>query len=52
LTGQCGTHTVAEGQTLFQIARQYGVSVSDMAAANGIVNVDLIDMGDELIVPC
>ncbi|MFN8373560.1 MAG: LysM peptidoglycan-binding domain-containing protein [Anaerolineae bacterium] len=50
--GQCGAHTVVEGETLFQIAQASGVSVSSLAAANGIVNVDLIDMGDQLVVPC
>lgn len=50
--GQCGTHVVVEGETLFQIAQANGSTVSAIAAANGIVNVDLIDMGDSLTIPC
>ena len=51
-TGTCGTHVVTEGETLFQIAQANGSTVSAIASANGIVNVDLIDMGMSLNVPC
>jgi LysM repeat protein len=36
-TGVPGTHTVARGETLNSIARQYGVSTEALAAANGIL---------------
>ena len=32
-----GTHLVAAGQTLKSIAATYGVSVEDLAAANGLL---------------
>lgn len=35
-TGLSGSHTVAGGETLNGIARQYGVTVEALAAANGI----------------
>ncbi len=44
-------HQVLQGQTLFQISLIYGVDVQSIAAANGIGNIDLIDLGDELIIP-
>jgi len=36
-TGVSGTHVVAPGESLAGIARRYGVSVLDLAAANGIL---------------
>ncbi len=45
------THTVLQGETLFEIALRYDVLVQDIANANGIANVDDIDMGQELIIP-
>ncbi len=36
-TGVAGTHTVAPGDTLLAIARRYGVSDLDLAAANGLL---------------
>ncbi len=47
------THTVARGQTLASVARQYGTKVSDIASANSI---DLrqskrLARGTELIIP-
>lgn len=44
-------HTVERGDTLSELARRYGVSVSDLAAANGIADPDLILAGSELSVP-
>jgi nucleoid-associated protein YgaU len=51
-TGQCGSHIIVEGDSLFQIAIANGTTVAALAAANGIVNVDAIDMGDTLVIPC
>jgi LysM repeat protein len=50
--GQCGSHVILEGESLFQIATANGVTVDSIAAANGIVNVDAIDMGETLVIPC
>jgi lipoprotein-anchoring transpeptidase ErfK/SrfK len=44
-------HVVRRGETLGTIARQYGVTWSDIASANGIVNADRVLVGQELIIP-
>lgn len=46
-----GTHVVQAGENLFRIGLQYGCSVNQMAAANGIVNPTYIYVGQELTVP-
>jgi predicted RNase H-like nuclease (RuvC/YqgF family) len=46
-----GTHTVQRGETLASIADKYGVTVADIAAANGITNPNLITVGQELVIP-
>lgn len=45
------TYTVVSGDTLSGIASKYGVSVADLAAANGIVYSDLIYAGAILQIP-
>ncbi len=45
------THVVQQYETLFQISQQYGVSVTSIAAANGIANINRIIMGDTLVIP-
>lgn len=49
--GPGGTHVVRAGETLASIARQYGVSASAIASANGITNPDLIRAGQKLVIP-
>ncbi len=44
-------HVVQQGETLFQISLQYGVSVSAIAAANGISNINLIYIDQQLVIP-
>lgn len=44
-------HVVQPGETLFRISQQYGVSVDAIAAANGITNVNQLDVGQQLIIP-
>ena len=44
-------HTVLQGETLYQISLQYGVSVSAIAAANGISNINLIYIDQQLVIP-
>jgi len=44
-------HRVQRGDTLYGIARRYGVSVRAIAAANGIRNIHLIYVGQRLIIP-
>lgn len=45
------THTIQQGETLYQIAALYGVSVADLAAANDIVNPNQIAVGTVLVIP-
>jgi LysM repeat protein len=44
-------YTVERGDTLGRIALEHGVSVSDLAAANGISNPNLILPGQKLVIP-
>ncbi|HEU5325537.1 MAG TPA: LysM peptidoglycan-binding domain-containing protein [Candidatus Limnocylindria bacterium] len=44
-------HTVARGESLWTIARRYGVSVSAIVAANGISNPSRIYGGQQLTIP-
>jgi LysM repeat protein len=44
-------HTVAPGETLYRISLRYNVSVSAIASANGISNVNLIFVGQQLRIP-
>ncbi|MBX3063271.1 MAG: LysM peptidoglycan-binding domain-containing protein [Anaerolineae bacterium] len=49
---QGGTkHVVQQGENLYRIALQYGVTVQQIAAANGIYDVSQIYVGQELIIP-
>jgi len=45
------THTVAPGENLYRISLQYGLSWTEVAAANGITNPDNITVGQTLIIP-
>ncbi len=45
------TYVIQPGDTLFGIARSFGVSVQSIAAANNIVNPNLIYAGQTLIIP-
>ena len=44
-------HTVRSGETLSQIAFEYDVSVQQIAAANGLLDLDLIQIGRQLVIP-
>ncbi|MGH2445740.1 MAG: lytic transglycosylase [Candidatus Limnocylindria bacterium] len=44
-------HAIATGENLIGIARRYGVTVSAIAAANGIVNPSRIFAGQRLTIP-
>lgn len=45
-------HTVQRGENLFRISRRYGVTINDLAAANGIANTNQIAVGQQLVIPC
>ncbi len=44
-------HEVQEGQTLYQLAELYGVSMQEIAAANNLVNPAQLQAGAVLIIP-
>jgi len=44
-------HVVASGENLFRIALRYGLSVQAMAAANNLVNVSQVYVGQRLLIP-
>jgi len=44
-------HVVQPGENLFRIALRYGITVEAMAAANGILNVNLVYPGQKLRIP-
>lgn len=45
------THVIQRGETLIGIARRYGVSVADIAAANGIADASRIFGGQPITIP-
>lgn len=45
-------HRVQRGETLSKIAARYGVSVWAIASANGIKNINVIYVGQLLVIPC
>jgi LysM repeat protein len=45
------TYTVVKGDTLTKIAQQFGTTVQAIASANNIANVNLINIGQKLIIP-
>jgi LysM repeat protein len=44
-------HVVQQGETLIEIAAQYGVSVAEIAALNSLRNPSLIHTGQTLLIP-
>ena len=44
-------HVVQAGDTLTHIALRYGVSVADLVSANGLVDPNLICVGQRLLIP-
>lgn len=51
MTSATRVHVVRSGDTLSAIARRYGTSLRALTRANGIRNVNLIHIGQRLIVP-
>jgi peptidoglycan lytic transglycosylase D len=49
--GGAATHRVRAGETATQIARQYGVSLSDLLSVNGLTAATVIRAGDRLRIP-
>jgi lipoprotein-anchoring transpeptidase ErfK/SrfK len=48
--GGGGVHVVEAGETLSQIARQYGTDVATLLALNGLGNANLVYVGQQLVV--
>lgn len=48
---QSTIHIVSKGETLFRIARQYGLTVNELVKANNIADPTRIYPGQELIIP-
>lgn len=46
-----GKYVIQPGDTLFEIAQKYGVSLESLAAANQIADPDVISAGQELVIP-
>ena len=44
-------HVVQPGENLFRISLKYGVSIASIAQRNGITNVNLIYVGQSLVIP-
>jgi LysM repeat protein len=44
-------HTVQRGENAYRIARQYGVTLDDLARANGSPNLSTLSIGQELLIP-
>lgn len=44
-------HIVQPGESLMIIAQKYGTTIKDIAAANNISNIQLIRVGQELVIP-
>ncbi|MDE0653716.1 MAG: LysM domain-containing protein [bacterium] len=44
-------YEIQPGDTLFSIARQFGVSLDELVEINNIENPDLINAGQQLVIP-
>jgi murein DD-endopeptidase MepM/ murein hydrolase activator NlpD len=44
-------HVVRKGETLYRIARAYGMTAEDLAEVNGVRDPRALEVGDELFVP-
>lgn len=49
--GEAVKHTVQSGESLGVIARKYGVSVGELAAANNITDPSKVRAGQQLVIP-
>ena len=45
------THLVEKGETLYSISRKYQITVSELRAANGLSESDVLKFGQKLNIP-
>jgi LysM repeat protein len=45
------SYVVTAGDTLFAIAEYFGVSVEELAARNGITDINVLEVGQQLVIP-
>lgn len=45
------SYTVQAGDTLGQIAQDFGLTIEELAAANNITDIDTLDVGQVLVIP-
>lgn len=50
-SGNTNTYTVQAGDTLAEIAARFNVTVAALADANDIDNIDVIEVGQVLVIP-
>jgi LysM repeat protein len=50
-SGNGDSYTVQAGDTLAEIAARFNVTVADLAEANDIDNIDVIEVGQVLVIP-
>lgn len=51
LQGEQTVHIVQVGETVFGIARQYGLTVDEIVTANNLSDPDQIEVGQRLVIP-
>jgi murein DD-endopeptidase MepM/ murein hydrolase activator NlpD len=51
MTEDGSSHVVQQGETLYSIARKYGVKPGDLASANRLPSFDAIRIGQRLVIP-
>lgn len=49
---QSVTHIVEPGENLFRIALRYNTTTDAIARANGLSNINVIQVGQQLVIPC
>ena len=49
--GEDCVHEIRAGETLFQLALAYGVTVEQIAVASAIANPDVISVGERIVIP-
>lgn len=50
-SGGQAVHVVASGDTLYSISLQYGVSMDEIMAANGMTDPNSLSVGQQIIIP-